>query len=286
MNTPAMYTHDQAIQITAHGLAMLGVLSMPAPGTPVQRTAVLIVVGGAQYRVGSHRQFVLLARRLAAAGHPVLRFDLPGMGDSPGAAVPFDQTAPHIGAAIDALQHATGAGHIVLWGLCDGASASLLYLQATRDPRVQGLALLNPWVRSEAGLARAHVKHYYRQRLLQPAFWRKLWAGGVGLEALRGLGRNLLAMRHTSTQSLSFQELMGLGWQGFEGKTLLMLSTRDLTAQEFVEYTATQPPWRQALQRPTVTRHDIKDADHTCSQPASQQEVETLTLGWLGTLAQ
>ena len=37
-------------------------------------------------------------------------------------------------------------------------------MQATRDPRVAGLALLNPWVRSDAGLARARVKHYYRQR--------------------------------------------------------------------------------------------------------------------------
>lgn len=280
-----MNTHEQALQITGYGLAMLGVLSMPAPGCPVQRTAVVIVVGGAQYRVGSHRQFVRLARRLAGAGYPVLRFDLPGMGDSPGAAVPFDQTAPHIAAAIDAVQQASGAARIVLWGLCDGASASLLYLQATQDTRIQGLALLNPWVRSEAGLARAHVKHYYRQRLLQPAFWRKLWAGGVGLAALRGLGRNLLAMRRPATQSLSFQELMALGWKWFEGKTLLMLSTHDLTAQEFAEYAATQPPWRQVLQRPTVTRHDIKDADHTCSQPASQQEVEAVTLGWLGTLA-
>ena len=38
-------------------------------------TGVLIVVGGPQYRVGSHRQFVLLARDLAAAGFAVMRFD-------------------------------------------------------------------------------------------------------------------------------------------------------------------------------------------------------------------
>ena len=34
-------------------------------------TGVLVVVGGPQYRVGSHRQFVLMARDLAKAGYPV-----------------------------------------------------------------------------------------------------------------------------------------------------------------------------------------------------------------------
>ena len=38
---------------------------------PDARLGVLIVVGGPQYRVGSHRQFVLMARDLAAAGYPV-----------------------------------------------------------------------------------------------------------------------------------------------------------------------------------------------------------------------
>ena len=97
-----MNVQEQPLQIAGDGFDMLGILSLPAPGTPTLRTAVLIVVGGAQYRAGSHRQFVLLARRLAAAGYPVLRFDLPGMGDSPGDPVPFENTAPHIAAALDA----------------------------------------------------------------------------------------------------------------------------------------------------------------------------------------
>ncbi|KAB8057318.1 hydrolase 1, exosortase A system-associated, partial [Janthinobacterium violaceinigrum] len=58
---------------------LVGILSLPAAPGP---RGVLIVTGGPQYRVGSHRQFVLLARALAAQGVPVLRFDLRGMGDS------------------------------------------------------------------------------------------------------------------------------------------------------------------------------------------------------------
>ena len=40
----------------------------------------LIVVGGPQYRAGSHRQFTLLARDVAATGVPTMRFDYRGMG--------------------------------------------------------------------------------------------------------------------------------------------------------------------------------------------------------------
>jgi alpha/beta superfamily hydrolase len=46
---------------------------------------VLVIVGGPQYRAGSHRQFTLLARSLAEQGFAVLRFDYRGMGDSTGA---------------------------------------------------------------------------------------------------------------------------------------------------------------------------------------------------------
>ena len=279
MNAP-----EQPLQIAGHGFDMLGILSLPASGTPVQRTGVVIVVGGTQYRVGSHRQFVRLARHLATAGYPVLRFDLPGMGDSPGEPVPFEDTAPHIAAAIGAMQLAAHVDRTVLWGLCDGASASLLYVQATRDPRVAGLALFNPWVRSDAGLARARVKHYYRQRLLEPAFWRKLVGGGVGWRALRSLGSNLRGMRQTPAQKLTFQELMAQGWRALEGKIMLILSERDLTAQEFVEHAHTHPAWQQTLQHPGVRRHSLAGADHTGSSPADQQALNTLTQAWLADL--
>ncbi|NMM81183.1 hydrolase 1, exosortase A system-associated [Acidovorax sp. SRB_14] len=281
-----MTSHERPLVIHGpHARDMLGIVSLPAPDTPQQTTGVVIVVGGAQYRVGSHRQFVQLARGLAAAGYPVLRFDFPGMGDSPGSRVPFEDSAPHIAAAIDALHGRHGkVDKVVLWGLCDGASASLLYMQATGDSRVAGLALLNPWVRSDAGLARARVKHYYRQRLLEPAFWRKLAAGGVGWQALRGLGSNLRTMRQKTPEILTFQELMAQGWHAFEGKMILILSGRDLTAQEFVEHAKMHPAWRGLLARPGVSEYQIHGADHTFSGTLAKREVETVMLAWLKSL--
>ena len=281
-----MSRHEETLVIRGpNAQDMLGIVCLPAPDTPQQTTGVVIVVGGAQYRVGSHRQFVQLARFLAAAGYPVLRFDFSGMGDSPGDLVPFEDSARHIAAAIDALQsHSPAIDRVVLWGLCDGASASLLYMQTTHDSRVAGLVLLNPWVRSEAGLARARVKHYYRQRLLEPAFWRKLAAGGVGWQALRSLGSNLRGMRQTPAQTLTFQELMAQGWRALEGKIMLILSERDLTAQEFVEHAQIHPAWRGLLSHPHVTQHRVNGADHTFSSTLVQREVETGVLAWLNDL--
>jgi exosortase A-associated hydrolase 1 len=176
------------VKVTERGLAfgclgetLVGVLSVPC--VP-QSVGVVIVVGGPQYRAGSHRQFVLLARRLAASGITTLRFDCRGMGDATGAMRKFEDFGPDILAAIDALRRAEPVvERIVLWGLCDAASAILLYCRDAHDPRIAGVVLVNPWVRSDASFARAQLKHYYSKRFFERAFWSKLASGGVDLRA-------------------------------------------------------------------------------------------------------
>src|SRR2546425_234052 len=80
---------------------------------------------------------------------------------------------------------------VVVWGLCDAASAALMHL--CRDARVTGLVLANPWVRSEAGLANVVLKHYYAKRLLEVELWRKLRSGQfVFRTAFRDLAFNLV----------------------------------------------------------------------------------------------
>ena len=77
---------EQALRIACAGDTLIGILAKPQRPAAV---GVLIIVGGPQYRAGSHRQFTLLARHLADAGHAVLRFDYRGMGDSSGDARDF-----------------------------------------------------------------------------------------------------------------------------------------------------------------------------------------------------
>ena len=273
---------EQALTFDCGGEALLGIVAAPAKP---RSTAVVLVVGGPQYRAGSHRQYTLLARRLAAAGFAVLRFDMRGMGDSGGAQRGFESVRDDIGAAIDALAHHQPAVRkIVLWGLCDAASAALLYCDETADPRVAALALVNPWVRSCTSEARTRVNHYYAQRLMQGEFWAKLLRGQVGATALAELGRNLRQSQADAPQpaaAATYQQRMAAAWRRFEGPLLLVLSGRDYTAKEFIDHASSDPAWRGTLDKPRLVRRDFVDADHTFSDAAARRALEEATLSWL-----
>ena len=278
------YTEETAL-FTCAGDTLLGILAKPALPAKI---GVVVVVGGPQYRAGSHRQFVLLSRTLAAAGYAVLRFDYRGMGDSEGQPRDFQAVSADIAAAITVLQERLpGVKQIVLWGLCDGASAALLYGHETRDPRVMGLCLLNPWVRSEASLARTQVKHYYVQRLMQKEFWLKLLSGKVAVKAVSGLMSNLKTAFSASpsntavTENLPFQTRMAQAWKTTDQPKLLVLSGNDYTAKEFLEFASTHPDWSGLLNQSSLHRCELPEADHTFSTAAWRMQVEVQLLDWL-----
>lgn len=278
---------EEALSFSVAGERLVGIVAQPDHSLGC---GVLVVVGGPQYRVGSHRQFLLLSRRLAAEGYPVMRFDYRGMGDSSGEARNFETVSEDIGAAIDTFFGASqGAKRVVLWGLCDAASAALMYVQSRLDPRVAGLVLLNPWVRSEASLAQTHIKHYYGQRLLQREFWLKLLSGKMQIvSSIRGLLSSAVLARGKGLQaerkSRPFQESMADGLRHFPGKALLILSGQDYTAKEFLQFSGTNAAWMGLLDSVKVKRVDFPEADHTFSSALLRSQVENETLRWLRTL--
>jgi exosortase A-associated hydrolase 1 len=213
------------------------------------------------------------------------------MGDSSGAMRSFEEFSGDIGAAIDAFQRqCPQLRRCVLWGLCDAASAILIYLHATGDARVDGVVLLNPWVRSDESLAQTHIKHYYGQRLMQREFWSKLFSGRLNVaSSLLGLLRTARMARQKSGDSnsnrenraLSFRERMAAGLKQFRGEVLLILSGRDYTAREFIEYSGAHPAWSGLLEEGKINRVEMPDADHTFSSAAWRADVENETLHWL-----
>ncbi|MBI3776072.1 MAG: hydrolase 1, exosortase A system-associated [Gammaproteobacteria bacterium] len=289
---------EQALTFGCETEALIGVLH---PGRAHAQVGVVLVVGGPQYRVGSHRQFVLLARSLAQAGIPVLRFDYRGMGDSSGAQRSFESVDNDIRSAIDVLcQQVRSVQKVMLWGLCDAASAALFY--AHQDPRVAGLVLLNPWVRTEAGMARAYLKHYYLRRMVSGEFWKKLlsgqWSVRASFTSLIELTSKLRKSPASSelsapekppaasnvpvTTAASLPDAMLTGWERFNGKVLLILSgNNDYVADEFRDLVATSRRWRKVLQRASTTRHDYSDANHTFSRSACREQVADWTLAWI-----
>ena len=267
---------------------MVGIISKPALPFSL---GVVIEVGGPQYRAGSHRQFLLLARSLAEAGFPVLRFDCRGMGDSEGEPRSFEALDEDIAAAVNTLQSACRqVQRVVLWGLCDGASAALLYVGRTADPRIEGLCLLNPWVHSDSTSARTRIKHYYGERFLQAEFWQKIFKGQFKWrQSIASLCANIRASRQKqqTTASLTpFQDEMATALRRYPGGVLLILSGSDHTAKEFIECASNDSHWIGLLQGTRLQRLDVEGADHTFSRAQWRAQVEQATLEWLVGLRQ
>ena len=261
---------------TCAGARLWGILARPAGSAA--GLAVLVVVGGPQYRVGSHRQFVRLApppgpRRLSGAA---LR--LPRHGRQRGRAAQFRTDRRDIRAALDALcEPCRRRAPVVVWGLCDAASAALMFGSA--DPRVIGIVAANPWARSDASLAATRVKHYYGARLLQRDFWRKLLRGGStgGRRCARWAAtcarRAFVARRAPARAQDAVPGPHGARPGGLPRATLLLLSANDLTARSSRVHRRTAA-WGPLLDRPKVKRVDLPEADHTFSRRAWSERVE------------
>jgi uncharacterized protein len=270
---------EEAVVFRCDGDDLVGILARAQNGG---RRGVLVVVGGPQYRAGSHRQFTLLARTLAANGTPAFRFDRRGMGDSAGSPRNFDTIGSDIAAAISTFQRlVAGLEEIVLWGLCDAASAAMMY--AATDARVGGIVAVNPWVRSEETLAQSRVKYYYPRRLIDRDFWAKLLRGNVSIGAASGdFLASVRRSRYREAQKQDdFITRMRCGLEDFGGHSLVVLSGNDLTAREFCEVVAADTRWTRAIERPSVKRIQLRDADHTFSTPQWRLAVERHTLEWL-----
>lgn len=288
-----MNVEQQAIRFPCNGDMLYGVLSIPE-----QRTGrgVLVVVGGPQYRAGSHRQFALLARFLAQHGTAVMRFDYRGMGDSEGEPQTFEDIGDDIRCAIDHFHsRIPELREVVIWGLCDAASAALFYAQS--DPRVAGLVLLNPWVRTEHGAARTYLRHYYTQRLVDREFWAKLLrfrfniidSGRSFLQiaaksltrSIRMVGQHGGVSAEADDPALPLPERMLVGFRRFPGPVLLILSGNDLTAKEFIECARKSAEWTKLLGADRVRTHHVPEANHTFARCEWRDEVAEWTRAWL-----
>lgn len=284
-----------ALSFQCQGEALIGILHKPEQARP--RGVMFVVGGGPQYRSGGHRQLTLWSRKLCSEGYAAFRFDYRGMGDAQGQFVGFEGISDDIAAAIDRFfESVPEMKEAVLWGECDAASAILFY--AHRDPRVKGIVLLNPWVRTEAGEAKAILRFYYLQRLMQPSFWKKVFSFGFNPFASASAAVKLMQASKSnatattlpsaaeqpgtdisSTAALPDRLLSGL--TKFRGPIMLVLSGRDLIAREFDELVKTNKAWQAQFQVKAIQRHDSPESDHTFSSAAQRNQVVGWGLDWL-----
>lgn len=277
------------------GDPLIGMLH-PARGT--SKLGVLIMVaGGPQYRIGGHRQLVLWSRKLSEEGYPVFRFDFRGMGDSYGEFRDFVDVEDDIRAALERFfSEVPSLEHVVLWGECNACSASLFF--AHKDPRVKGIVMLNPWVRTEGGKAKAVIKHYYLKRLTERSFWTKVFRLEFDvIGSLRSAARMLALARqapevqgvapranHPRPGHSSLPDDMLHGLSRFRGQLLLIMSGRDLIAREFDELVKASPDWQREVAAHKTIRQDLEYADHTFSSGPWRNQVVAWGIDWLDSI--
>lgn len=165
---------ERAVMFGRNG-GLLGIWSEPkggATGIPV-----IVLGAGILHRIGPSRVAVHLARALAARGHPVLRFDLSGIGDS------GRPTEPSLEAAVtadirDAIDLACARDKDGRWvdkvafvGFCSGADNALH--AGSDDPRVHAAVLFDPTVHRTTGFHVREISH----GLLNARIWLNFLSG-------------------------------------------------------------------------------------------------------------
>ncbi|MEO8052975.1 MAG: alpha/beta fold hydrolase [Acidobacteriota bacterium] len=125
------------------GYSLMG--HIDPPETPSERLGVLMVPPFGWEDVSSYRPLRFVARTLAENGWPVLRFDLPGTGDSSGSALDsglLDAWIQSVDDAAAELRAATGVKDVVVLGIRLGAL--LAVSAAGRGANLQDLVLWGP----------------------------------------------------------------------------------------------------------------------------------------------
>lgn len=214
---------EDAVFFGASDRKLFGILHKPTTGN--RSTALLCLNAGLQYRVGPHRVYVKLARRLSADGFAVLRCDLPGIGDSPGPEPEkhFDlYRATDVISAIDYLQSLGSVSRIVLLGICAGARVA--FKAAALDPRVDAVvAWSTPVLSGGLDMPESPESHAPSKKAsmlliarwlgksLSPRVWRDYFSAGNTLKgAWQKLARVTSAWRgrrqRPATGQISFLE--------------------------------------------------------------------------------
>jgi len=253
-----MNAEQRALMFNCNGSGLVGIVEVPERPLP---RGVLVVTGGPQYRVGSHRQFTILARTLSQRGIPVMRFDRRGMGDSEGGPRSVDRIDEEIRAAMkEFFMQVPEMQEVVIWGLCDAAAAAALYVAT--DHRVRGLVLFNPRVRTRQRAAPVS-KNVASDRPDVVATATALRQNMRPAASNDGDGDENAALPLQVIDSLA----------GYAGQVLVILFGDDLTGAEFARL--------MTHHKVRARRIDVSGANHTFASRTWRAEVAEASANWL-----
>ena len=188
---------ERAIRPEESG-GVFGLLTNPAASPESKRPTILLLSVGANPHIGPNRMYVPLARTLAQAGFPVVRFDVPGVGDSASGADTAGEAiyAPSAAESVRRFiaQYPSGSAEsFVLVGLCSGAYSA--FKTAVDDPRVVGQILINPqtfeWKHGDSLQVRMRQSYrptrFYVASLRDPQTLKRILYREVNLRGVTGI---------------------------------------------------------------------------------------------------
>lgn len=230
-------------------------------------TGLLIVSGGNEIRSGAYAGMAALAADVAAAGHPVMRYDRRGIGDSTGENGGFESSADDIAAAVAAMRaQLPQMARLVAFGNCDAASALALYGPAAG---IDALVLANMWtLESETGtideaqaastMTAGAIRSRYLAKLKDPRELVRLATGGVNLSKLvRGL-RQATA----KTEVTGLVARLGEALAALDRPAALLVAEHDRTAIWFLEHWASEA-FAPARASPQLSLHRLDSGSHS-----------------------
>ena len=303
--TPDMNSREIPLRFLCGNARLYAIVHQPAQ---TSSCGILVVTGRPALRAGRHRLFVLLARTWTEAGIPVMRFDFRGTGDSEGEMGTIDDTSEDIASAIDAFaSNVPGLQNVVLWGLCGGAADSILY--ASRDPRVIGIALVNPWsydarVRGLAALRRYGMRGFHQLQRWSPfaGILKRVTASADvtptgsepskasqedewdGAEDLPPRANAALDRAYASYRDPDLSKRLAEQLAKFKGAVLFIFGGKDAGSQIFKHTASISLRWRRLLSEQRVQCRDLPEANHSLRRPEWRAQAAAWTLEWLNHL--
>lgn len=263
---------------------LLGVLTEPKPDAMRPELPVILWLNaGVLHHVGPFGWYVTLARRLAEMGAVSFRFDLSGLGDSPGRDKPggtLDHALLDVKEAMDFLGQKRQVKRFVVIGVCSGAI--LAQQMAVRDERVAGVVQFDGYGFPTLGF----YLRYYGARLFQVRSW--LGAAGRLLKKVARVGRSAETMPDLLSESFYVefpqpaQALADLGRLMSRGARCLVLYTGTLAGsyfnhrRQFHEMFGNLDPSGKSIEVDFLPQ-----ADHLFSAHEQRQAMFERVAGWV-----
>ena len=296
---------QETVSFCCEGYELRGSLHRPV-GSEENDTAIVILNQGPLDRSGAHRVSIKCARRWAAHGFPVFRFDARGVGESEGDwAIPEDGAPIKMlykniedgawtldtRAAVDYVCATTSARNVVLAGICGGALTALH--AAAEHPAVVGVVMvgmpIRPW--ADIGIdsiVASQVEHEakgYVKKLGNLYAWRRFFTGESDYRVAWGIGsryvrERIFGARTEQLTSLNARMLESFcAVQGSGKRMLFVFPENDYLWVEFRDLFL--PTFNDRL---PFDLHIVPGANHTFTEVVWQEQLFSILERWLQTL--